>query len=76
MESVLHYFKLFTLATQLIFHIKMVKLCREVNYMRWVNKDLELQYWEYLVKLNKTRIPDIMMLAPNKNPQRYKEHVI
>ena len=37
---------------------------------------MELQDWEDFIKSNKTRIVDINMLVPNKNPQGYKEHVI
>ena len=36
-------FQLFTLLTQRIIEIKMVRLCREVNYMWWGNQYLELQ---------------------------------
>ena len=51
-------------------------LCHEFNYMWWGNEYLELHEWEYFRKLKKTRILDIIMLFPNRNPQKYKEHVI
>ena len=34
-------------------HKKLVKLCREVHYMWWVNEHLELQDWEDCIKSNK-----------------------
>ena len=54
----------------------MIKLCREVYYMWWKNKELEMQEWDYCIKSNKTIILDIIMLVSNKNPQGYKEHII
>ena len=50
-------------------HKIMVKLCREVNDIWWGNQDLELQEWEDYIKSKKTRIIDIIMLVPDKNPQ-------
>ena len=44
--------------------------------MWWENQDLELQEWEDCIKPNKKIILDTVMLVPNKNQQRYKEHVI
>ena len=43
-------------------HKNVVKLCREVNYMCWVNQELELKDWEGSMKPNKARILDIIML--------------
>ena len=31
-------------------HKYMVKLCREVHYIWWVNKELELQEWDNCIK--------------------------
>ena len=57
-------------------HKRLVGLCREVHYMWRGNQYLELQEWEDFIKSNKTRILAIVMLAPKKNPQGYKDHVI
>ena len=57
-------------------HKHLVKLFHEVHYMRCLNKYLELQDWEDLIKSHKTIILAVIMLVPNKNPQRYKERVI
>ena len=44
--------------------------------MWWGDQDLELKEWEDFIKSNKTRILDIIMLVPKKNPQGYKEYAI
>ena len=53
-------------------HKNLVRLCRGVHHMWWVNQYLELQEWEGCMKSNKTRILAIIVLVPNKNPQGYK----
>ena len=57
-------------------HKNLVKLCREVHYMWWLNQYLEPQEWEDFTNSNKTRILDIIMLVPNNKPQGYKEYFI
>ena len=50
-------------------HKSLVKLCREVHYMWWGDKYLELRQWEDCINSNKTRMLSIIVLFPNKNKQ-------
>ena len=49
MESVFHNFNLLKLVKQLIIHIKIGKLCREVHYMCRGKQYLKLQEWWYCI---------------------------
>ena len=51
-----------------------VKLYREVHYICWGNKYLELQQWKDFINITKTRILAIIVVVTKKNPQGYKEH--
>ena len=57
-------------------HNTLFKLCREVRYVWWGYRELELKECKDYIKSNETRILDIIMLVTNNNPQGYKEHVI
>ena len=54
-------------------HKTLVKLCRKVHYMWWLNQYLELQKWKDFIKSNKTIILAITILVPKENPQGYKK---
>ena len=56
-------------------HKNLVKLCREVYCMWWVNKYLELQEWGDCIKPNKKN-PIYYYVSPKNNPQGCKEHFI
>ena len=57
-----------------ILPINLFKLCCDMHYMWWGKRYLEPQKWEDCIKYKKIIILDIIMLVPNKNTIRYKEH--